>query len=107
MAGWKFISNHGLVLNYIARNPRGTARQIADAVGVTERTAHKIIAELEQDGYLIRRKQGRRNIYRVNRYMTLRHHAFRDTVVGDLLTLLSPPRRRATRAAEREVARSA
>ena len=50
MADWTFITNHGLVLAAIAKNPQSTARQIGDAVGITERTAHKLILDLEQGG---------------------------------------------------------
>ncbi len=66
MGKWTFITNHGLVLGYIARNPRSTARTIAQAVGITERTTHKIIAEMEEAGYISRKKTGRQNQYQIN-----------------------------------------
>ena len=46
MSEWAFITNHGLVLATIAKHPNLTAREIGDAVGVTERTAHRIIIDL-------------------------------------------------------------
>ena len=71
---WTFISNHGLVLNYVCHNPRPTAREIANHVGVSERITHKIISDLETAGYIECRKGGRGNVYRVDRALPLRHH---------------------------------
>ena len=65
-ARWTFITNHGLTLAFIFHNPRSTAREIANHIGVTERTTHKIISDLEVAGYIERRKEGRRNVYGVN-----------------------------------------
>jgi DNA-binding Lrp family transcriptional regulator len=89
MPKWTFITNHGLVLGYIARNPRSTARVIAQAVGITERTTHKIIAELEEAGYISRKKVGRKNQYQINRDLPLRHPSHDEVMVGDLLQILA------------------
>ena len=87
--GWTFITNHGLVLSYIFHNPRHTAREIANHVGVTERTTHKIISDLEEAGYIERRKMGRRNQYRVDPDLPLRHHTKKDILVSNLLASLT------------------
>ena len=91
---WTFITNHGLVLNYIFHNPSHTAREIANHIGITERTTHKIIADLEAAGYIERRRVGRRNMYRVDPGLPLRHHTKQDILVEDLLGALTyrPPR---------------
>ena len=86
---WTFITNHGLVLSYISHYPRSTAREIANAIGVTERTTHKIISDLERAGYTERRKSGRRNVYRVDPDLPLRHHTKQDILVSDLLEALA------------------
>jgi len=86
---WTFITNHGLVLAYIFHNPSHTAREIAAHVGVTERTTHKIISELELEGYITRRKSGRRNLYELDPALPLRHHTKQDVMVEDLLHVLS------------------
>jgi predicted transcriptional regulator of viral defense system len=86
---WTFITNHGLVLSYLFHNPRSTAREIANYIGVTERTTHKIISDLEVEGYIERRKSGRRNVYTVDHDLPLRHHTKQDIVVSDLLGALS------------------
>ena len=88
MSEWMFITNHGLVLSHIAKHPRSTALEIANAVGITERTTRQIISHLETGGYLIRKKEGRRNKYRINPYLSLRHPTHGEIAVGDLLTIL-------------------
>ncbi len=90
---WTFITNHGLVLSYIFHNPSHTAREIASHVGITERTTHKIISDLEDDEYVVRRKSGRRNLYSVDSARPLRHHTKQDVLVEDLLHALTsnPP----------------
>ena len=86
---WTFITNHGLVLSYIFHNPKHTAREVASFIGVTERTTHKIISDLEAAGYIQRRKVGRRNVYRVDPALPLRHHTKQDIFVEDLLEALT------------------
>ena len=88
MAEWSFITNHGRVLGYIYRNPRSTAREIAGAVGITERTTHNIIADLADSGYITRRKKGRRNIYKVEPGLPTVRDANRQVIVGDLLSVV-------------------
>jgi DNA-binding MarR family transcriptional regulator len=58
MTDWSFITNHGLVLAAIAKHPRSTARELGNDVGITERTAHKIIIDLEDAGYITKTKVG-------------------------------------------------
>jgi DNA-binding MarR family transcriptional regulator len=88
MSAWTLISHHGLVLTYIAKNPQSTARQIASAIKVTEWTVHKIIANLEKEGYIERKRLGRKNIYQIDPYLQMRHESIRDVRVGDLLRAL-------------------
>ena len=86
---WTFITNHGLVLSYIFRNSTSTAREIANYIGVTERTTHKIISDLEFAVYIERTKIGRRNVYNVDPALPLRHHTKSDIVVRDFLETLT------------------
>lgn len=88
---WTFITNHGLVLSYIFHHPSHTAREIANHVGVTERTTHKIISDLESGGYVNRKKSGRKNLYSVESGLPLRHHTKQDILVEDLLEALTTP----------------
>ncbi len=89
MAKWTFITNHGLVFGYIASNPSSTARVIAQTVGITERSTHKIIADLEEAGYITRKRVGRKNQYLINADLPLRHPSHMDTAVGELFQLLA------------------
>ncbi len=88
MSEWTFLTNHGLVLSYIALHPRATARDLAAAVGITERTTRKIIADLLEAGYIIKKREGRRNRYRIDANLPLRHPTHGVTAVGDLLQAL-------------------
>ncbi|MFB0557013.1 MAG: helix-turn-helix transcriptional regulator [Dehalococcoidia bacterium] len=88
MPEWTLISNHGLVLTYIAKHRQSTAREIASAIKITEWTVRKIIDDLETAGYIERQKAGRRNMYRTNPNLCLRHEIIRDVRVGDLLKAL-------------------
>jgi len=63
---WGFLTNHAHVLLCVARDPRSRARDIADRVGITERAAQRILADLIVEGYVTRTKVGRRNHYVVD-----------------------------------------
>lgn len=94
MPEWTFLTNHGLVLSHIARHPRITARDLADAIGITERATRNIIADLLETGYITKKREGRRNRYRINPDLSLRHPSQGETAVGDLLQALGWKRRR-------------
>jgi predicted DNA-binding transcriptional regulator YafY len=87
-SNWLFLSNHGNVLLCIARDPRIRISELADNVGIGERAAQKIVADLVADGYVVRTKQGRRNRYQVNPRAHLRHPLFAELEVGPLLAAL-------------------
>jgi DNA-binding transcriptional ArsR family regulator len=88
MAGWKFVTNHALVLCLVAQQPRITGREISLAVGITEKATRSIISDLEADGYVTKRREGRRIRYRINADLPLRHDLQQDKAIGDLLGLL-------------------
>lgn len=85
---WTFLSNHGHVLMCLAADPDARLRDIAERVGVTERTVFGIVENLEQAGIVIREKVGRRNTYRIDRSRHLRHEIEASHTVGDLIDLL-------------------
>ena len=84
---WTFLTNHGHVLVYVHPNPDARVRDIASAVGITERAAQTILSDLEADGYLAKTKVGRRNTYSVNTRGQFRHPEEAGHPIGDLLTL--------------------
>jgi predicted transcriptional regulator len=85
---WDFLTNHAHVLLCISQDPAIRVREIAAAVGITERSAHKILSELVEDGYVLRERRGRRNRYTVMSELPLRHPLVREREVGELLAIL-------------------
>ena len=85
---WRFVTNHTQVLLVIAQNNDVRAREIAEKVGITERAAQRIVADLIEAGYVERVRVGRRNHYTVNRDVAMRHPAQNDQEIGALLDLL-------------------
>lgn len=94
MPGWKFVTNHALVLCQIVEQPKITTREIALVIGITEKTTRSIIADLEADGYVSKIREGRRLRYRVNADLPLRGETQQDKAVGSLLEVLKIKRRR-------------
>ena len=93
MPGWKFVTNHALVLCQIVEKPKITTREIASTIGITEKTTRSIIADLEADGYVSKKREGRRIRYRVNADLPLRAETQQDKAVGSLLEVLKIKRR--------------
>jgi DNA-binding MarR family transcriptional regulator len=85
---WDFLTNHAHVLVCVAQDPGIRLRDIAEAVGITERAAHRILSELVDEGYVVRERQGRRNRYQVKTKLPLRHPLAEQREVGDLLEVL-------------------
>jgi len=85
---WDFLTNHAHVLVCVARDPGIRLRDIAAAVGITERAAHRIVSELVDEGYVVRKREGRRNYYQVKAKLPLRHPLAEEHEVGDLLGVL-------------------
>jgi len=88
MHGWTFLTNHGLVLSVLAKYPRITGRELAATVGITERATRKIISDLEAEGYIAKKKEGRGIRYRINPDLPMRHETYEDTAIGDFLKAL-------------------
>ena len=97
MKKWNFITNHGLVLLYISHNPQCTMREMAAALGITERSIQRVIKDLEQEGYVTWEGTGKGNFYQINNTRGLKHELTRDVIVADLLDLLSKKKRSKTR----------
>jgi DNA-binding transcriptional ArsR family regulator len=89
---WTFLSNHGHVLVCLARNPDARVRDVAAAVGITERAVQNILGDLEDGGVLTRERIGRRNHYELHFDIPLRHQLEAHRTVGSLLRMvLTPP----------------
>jgi DeoR/GlpR family transcriptional regulator of sugar metabolism len=88
---YEFLTNHAQVLLCVAHDPGIRLRDIAQTVGVTERSAHRILSQLVEDGYVVRERIGRRNVYKVKPELPLRHSLSQETEerrIGDLLDVL-------------------
>ncbi len=89
--GWTFLTNHGHVLLCIANDPGVRLRDVAERVGITERAAQRIVADLVEAGYITRKRVGRRNAYEIHPERPLRHPVEQAHSVGELFRLIRPP----------------
>lgn len=85
---WTFLTNHGHVLVCLARSPELRLREVAQKVGVTERSVQRIVADLEEAGFLTRHRSGRQNEYEIDVDRPMRHAVEADSTVGAFLRLL-------------------
>jgi len=90
-ARWTFLSNHSHVLICLHREPDLTLREVAQRVGITERSVQRILGELEEGGYLRRERDGLRNRYRFRTTARLRHPIESHRTIGDLIAMVDPP----------------
>ncbi len=101
MEQWTFLTNHAHVLLCISDDPNTRLRDVAERVGITERAAQRIVADLVNSGYLSRARMGRRNQYVVHTDLPFRHPIEQNNDIGSLLGLLSDT---AARSGERKEA---
>ncbi|TWT60496.1 helix-turn-helix transcriptional regulator [Rubinisphaera italica] len=88
-ARWTFLTNHAHVLIVLHENSQMVLREVAVAVGITERAVQRIVQDLEEGGFIKRVKVGRKNQYTVIEDKSLRHPIEAHRQIGDLLSLIS------------------
>ena len=88
MATWSFLTNHGRALVCIAHDPGVRLRDIAESLGVTERTAFGIVTDLTKAGYVSKDREGRRNRYEIQVQQPLGEAIGRELKIGEVLDLL-------------------
>lgn len=88
MGEWSFLTTHAEVLLCIAHDPGIRLRDIGERVGITERRAYSIVADLAASGYIVKEREGRRTRYQLERNLPIGAPIGRETTVGQLLTLL-------------------
>jgi MarR family len=88
MANWGFLTNHARVLLCITQDPAARLRDIAASLGITERSAHGIVADLAEAGYVVKQRDGRRNRYQVKAHPTLPERGTTEPAIGEVLALL-------------------
>ena len=91
MSNWTFLSNHGHVLFLLCREPDLRIRDIASKVVITERAVQRIIRDLVDGGYLVVKKEGRRNHYEPQLDVSLRHPLESGITTGQLMAGLQMP----------------
>jgi DNA-binding transcriptional ArsR family regulator len=82
---FRFLTNHALVLRHIAHQPRITARELSNIVGITERTTLRIIDDLLGADYITKTREGRRNRYSINPDIPISSPGLDDVAVEVLL----------------------
>ena len=70
---WTFLSNHAHVLICIAQQADVRLSDVAERVGIRERSVHRIVHDLCDAGYLTVTKVGRTNVYSLDLDQPLRH----------------------------------
>jgi hypothetical protein len=88
VSDWSFLTNHARALLCIAHDPGARLRDIAALVGVTERSAHDIVTDLVDAGYVVKHKDGRRNRYHIQEHLPLRDPISQERTIGEMLDLL-------------------
>lgn len=87
---WGFVTSHGLALLVIALDPHARMRDIADSIGLTERTAQRVVTDLTNAGYVTRERVHRRNVYTVSPDLPFRLPAQLEGRMAELLAVLAP-----------------
>ena len=82
------MTNHARALLFIARDPDARLTDVAAELGVTERTAYGVVADLAEAGYVIKTKDGRRNRYHIQEHLPLGDPVSRERTIGELVGLL-------------------
>jgi len=88
MESWSFLTNHARVLLRIAQDPGTRLRDIAAALGITERSAYGIVTDLTRAGYVVKEKDGRRNRYQIQAHLPLPDPVGPEPAIGDILAVL-------------------
>lgn len=86
------MSNHGHVLVCLALDPEVRMRDIADQVGITERAVQLIVRDLQEEGFVVTHKVGRRNRYAVVNSQRFRHPLESDVRIGAFTDLVRDSR---------------
>jgi DNA-binding transcriptional ArsR family regulator len=94
MERWSFLTNHARVLLCIAHDPGARLRDIAASLGITDRSVYGIVADLTTAGYVIKHRDGRRNLYQIQAHLPLPEPASKEPAIGEVLALLMGNRAR-------------
>jgi len=85
---WNFLSNYGLVLTHLFQNSRATLREIARGTDLTERAVYQIVRDLEEGGFIEKKRVGRRNIYTINEGALFSYPVYGKLNIAQMITAL-------------------
>jgi IclR helix-turn-helix domain len=91
---WSFLTNHARVLLCIAHDPNARLRDIAASLGISERSVYGIVTDLTAARYVVKLKDGRRNLYQIQAHLPLPEPASKEPAIGEVLALLMGSRTR-------------
>jgi IclR helix-turn-helix domain len=94
MERWSFLTNHARVLLCIAHDPSARLRDIAASLGITDRSVYGIVTDLTTAGYVVKHRDGRRNLYQIQAHLPLPEPASKEPAIGEVLALLMGNRAR-------------
>jgi hypothetical protein len=94
MDRWSFLTNHARVLLCIAHDPGARLRDIAASLGITDRSVYGIVTDLTTAGYVVKHRDGRRNLYQIQAHLPLPEPASQEPAIGEVLALLMGNRAR-------------
>ena len=94
MERWSFLTNHARVLLCIAHDPGARLRDIAASLGITDRSVYGIVTDLTTAGYVVKHRDGRRNLYQIQAHLPLPEPASKEPAIGEVLALLMGSRAR-------------
>ena len=102
---WSFLTNHGRALLCIAHDPGVRLREIAASLDITERSAYAIVNDLTEAGYVLKKRDGRRNRYIIQQHRRLPEPTLRERTVGEVVQLLVGEKQRRRTAAAKKTTR--
>jgi DNA-binding transcriptional ArsR family regulator len=88
MGTWTFLTNHAVVLSFLAKHPLITGGELSRLIGITERSIRNIISDLESERYIKGSKEGRQVRYKINPHLPFRHQTLKDKAIRILLEAL-------------------
>ena len=97
---WTCLSNYGHVLVELSVDRRHRIRDLARRLDLTERAVQRIITELDSAGLVVREREGRCNVYTLNRDHPLVHPREAHCTVGEFVDAFRPRDRGETDAAD-------
>jgi DNA-binding transcriptional ArsR family regulator len=88
MGTWTFLTNHAIVLFFLAKRPLITGRELSGLIGITERSVRNILSDLESAGYIKKSREGRQVRFKIKLDLPLRHRTQKDKATRVLLEAL-------------------